>query len=136
MDFMAWTSDMSVGVMVLDEDHKKLVGIINQLHFGISAGHSREILEAVLDQLVDYTKFHFAREEELFARTNYLDAPTHKLEHDHFVRQIMDLQERANKAPVSMLNMELMGFLRHWLVAHIQGSDKKYGPLLNAHGVY
>ena len=54
MEFMTWTSDLSVGVEVLDDDHKKLIGIINQLHYGITAGHDREVLEAVLNELVEY----------------------------------------------------------------------------------
>lgn len=136
MDFMTWTNEMSVGVTVMDNDHKKLIGMINQLHYGITAGHSREILMAVLDQLVDYIKFHFAREEEMFAKTNYLDAAAHKKEHDSFVNRIMNLQARVNRAPVAMLNLELMGFLRNWLISHIQGSDKKYGPRFNAHGIF
>ena len=136
MDFMTWTNEMSVGVMAMDDDHKKLVGMINQIHYGITVGHSREILMAVLDQLVNYIIFHFAREEEMFARTNYLDATAHKMEHDSFINRIMDLQERVNKAPVAMLNLELMSFLRNWLITHILGSDKKYGPGLNAHGIF
>ena len=48
MEFMTWTSDLSVGVAVLDDDHKRLIGIINQLHYGIKAGHDRDVLEAVL----------------------------------------------------------------------------------------
>ncbi len=136
MDFMTWTTDMSVGVTVLDDDHKKLMGIINQLHYGIKAGHSREVLEAVLGQLVDYTKFHFGREEELLVKTEYLAVSAHKAEHDNFINRISNLQTRIKTAPVVMLDLELMNFLSNWLITHIQGSDKKYGPRLNAHGIF
>ena len=43
--FMSWTPEMSVGIQVMDEDHKQLVSIINQLHDGILAGHKRDVLE-------------------------------------------------------------------------------------------
>ncbi|MGA2276192.1 MAG: bacteriohemerythrin [Terracidiphilus sp.] len=133
---MTWTSDLSVGVEVLDDDHKKLMGIINQLHFGITSGHKKEVLASVLDELVEYTKFHFAREEAFFLQTNYLASSSHKLEHETFIKRISNLQTRFKNTPVAMLDLELMSFLRNWLVTHIQGSDKQYGPRLNAHGIF
>jgi hemerythrin len=136
MAFMTWTSNLGVGVSELDDDHKKLIEIINELHDGISAGHKKEQLTSVLDHLVEYTKYHFAKEEKLFVKTSYLAAPTHKMEHESFVGRISNLQERLKVSPVAMLDLELMSFLRNWLVTHIQGSDKKYGPRLNAHGIH
>jgi hemerythrin len=134
MEFMTWTPDLSVGVKVLDDDHKKLIGIINQLHFGIMAGHKREILGAVLDQLVDYARLHFAREESLLARSDYPDLVAHKLEHQKFMAQIANVRERYITAPARSLDMELMILLSDWLVTHIEGTDKQYGPIMNAHG--
>lgn len=136
MEFMTWTSDLSVGVEILDGDHKKLIGIINQLHFGIAAGQDKEILVAILGELVDYTKFHFTREEEMLFEAGYTATPAHVVEHEKFIRRISNLQERVKSAPVAMLNAELMDFLRGWLYSHILVSDKKYGPSLNAYGLY
>jgi hemerythrin-like metal-binding protein len=136
MEFMTWTSDLSVGVEVLDGDHKRLIGIINQLHYGIRAGHDRQILEAVLDELVDYTRFHFTREEEMLLKAGYTATPAHMMEHEKFIDQISKLQKRIRSAPVAMLDLELMDFLRDWLFSHIKVSDKKYGTHLNAHGLY
>jgi hemerythrin len=135
MAFMAWTKEISVGVTMMDDDHKKLIDIINELHDGIVAGHKKEILAAVLDKLVDYTKFHFTKEEELLLKTKYLAVSSHKLEHASFVSRITNLQDRFKSAPVVMLDLELMSFLRNWLLTHIQGSDKKYGPRINASGI-
>jgi hemerythrin-like metal-binding protein len=136
MGFMTWTEDMSVGVFVLDNDHKKLIGIINQLHFGIMAGHKREILAAVLDHLVDYAKSHFAREEALLLRAKYPDSAEHKLDHERFVNEIALLRERFKSAPAAEIDQELMEFLSNWIVMHVQVSDKLYGPRLNARGIY
>lgn len=132
--FMTWTPEMSVGVGALDDDHKVLIGIINELHDGIVAGHKKEILASVLDHLVEYTKFHFAKEEELLEKCNFQATQNHKMEHASFVSRMTNLQERLKTAPVAMLDLELMSFLRNWLVTHIQGSDRKYGPRLNACG--
>lgn len=135
MAFITWTKEMSVSVTVLDEDHKKLIEIINQLHDGISAGHKKEILASVLDELAKYTKFHFDREEEFFAKSNYLSTTAHKMEHSGFISRLSNLQERFKSTPIAMLDLELMSYLRNWLLMHIQGSDKKYGPHLNGCGI-
>jgi hemerythrin len=135
MNFIIWTNDMGVGVVALDDDHKKLIGIINQLHFEMEEGHDKKVLGAVLDQLVDYAKSHFAREESLLFQAEYPDAPEHKMEHERFIREIASLRERFASAPAATLDMELLGFLRNWLDNHVEGTDKKYGPFLNARGI-
>ena len=136
MEFMTWTSDLSVGVEVLDEDHKKLIGIINQLHFGITAGHDRAILEAVLNELVGYIKFHFAREEGMLIEASYKATLADMREHERFIAEISSLQMRIKTSSVGMLDLELMDFLRDWLFSHIKVSDKQYGASLNAFGLH
>jgi hemerythrin len=133
--FMTWTEKMSVGVTVLDDDHKKLVDIINELHDGIMAGHKKEILGAVLQHLVEYTKEHFAREEELFTNAGFSGALMHKSEHHAMIAKISNVQTRYMSSSVIMLDLELMAFLQNWLVNHIQGSDKKYRSCLNGKGI-
>ena len=133
---MSWTSDLSVGVAALDDDHKRLIGIINQLHFGITAGHDKEVLETVLDELVEYTRFHFGREEEMLIKAGYTSTPEHVNEHEQFIRRISRVQERLKSVPPAVLDFELMDFLRAWLFSHILVSDKQYGPRLNAFGLY
>ena len=136
MEFMTWTSDLSVGVAALDEDHKKLIGIINQLHFGITAGHDRKILEVVLGELVDYIKFHFAREEAMLIKAGYVATASHMADHEKFIGEILSVQERIKTSPIVLLDLELMGFLRDWLFSHIRVTDKQYGPELNAAGLH
>lgn len=136
MEFMTWTSDLSVGVASLDDDHKRLVGIINQLHYGIKAGHDQAVLAAVLNELMDYTRFHFEREEDMLVKAGYVAATAHMMEHERFIQQISKVQARLKSSPVASLDLELMDFLRDWLFSHILVSDKKYGPRLNAFGLY
>jgi len=125
---------MSVGVAVLDDDHKKLVGMLNQLHDGMAAGRSRATLGKVFDELVDYTKTHFAREEQFFAETGYPAAEAHKKQHDELTMRVMDLQTRYNNGALT-LSKEVMNFLKDWLAYHIKGHDQEYGPHLNAKGI-
>ena len=135
MPLMTWTEKMSVGVGVIDTDHQKLVSMVNELYDGIQAGKGKEKLGPVLDALVDYTKMHFAREEKFFAQTVYPDAPAHKKEHEALTKQVADVQAKFKAGATSTLSLEVMNFLKNWLITHIQGSDKKYGPHLNQKGV-
>ena len=133
MPLMTWTDKLGVGVKVLDDDHKRLIDLLNQLDDGMKKGKGKETLGKVLDGLVSYTKFHFAREEEFFAKTGY-PAATHKKEHDDLVKQVLDLQARYKSGELA-LSLATVDFLKNWLINHIQGTDQKYGPHLNAKGI-
>jgi len=132
---MTWNENMSVGVKVLDEDHKRLVAMINELHDGLKAGHGKDALGKILDTLISYTKSHFAREEQFFARTGYPNSAVHKKEHDDLTRQVLEVQAKFKGGATTGLSLEVMAFLKNWLTNHIQGSDKKYGPYLNSKGI-
>ncbi|MBI3644598.1 MAG: bacteriohemerythrin [Acidobacteriales bacterium] len=136
MPLMTWTDKLSVGIKAIDDDHKKLVSMVNELYGGIVAGHGKETLGKVLDELVNYTKFHFAREEGFFAKTGYPAAAAHKKEHDDLTKQVLDVQAKYKSGALATLSLEVMNFLKNWLVNHIQGSDQKYAPHLNAKGIH
>ncbi len=135
MPLMTWNEKMSVGVAVIDAEHKKLVGMLNDLYDGVQAGKAAEALGKVLDGLISYTAAHFRHEEELFAKTGYPAATAHKKEHDDLTRQVLDVQAKYKAGISGTLSLEVMTFLKNWLVTHIQGSDRSYGPHLNANGV-
>jgi hemerythrin len=136
MPLMTWTEKLSVGVGVLDEDHKKLVGMLNGLYDAMQAGHGKDSLGRILNELVQYTKFHFAREEKLFAQTGYAGAVPHKQEHDALTHQVLDVQQKYAAGATATLSLDVMQFLKNWLISHIQGSDQKYRPHLNAKGIH
>jgi hemerythrin len=136
MPLMTWTPKLSVGVAVLDEDHKKLVGMVNELYDAMQAGHGKESLGPILDRLVDYTKVHFAREEKLFGQTGYPEAVPHKQQHDALTRQVLDVQRKYAAGAAATVSLEVMHFLRDWLIKHIQGTDQKYRSHLNAKGIH
>jgi len=70
-----------------------------------------------------------------FARTAYPAAAAHKKEHDDLTKQVLDVKKKFQEGATATLSMEVLNFLRKWLLNHIQGSDKKYGPHLNAKGI-
>jgi hemerythrin len=135
MPLLDWNDRMSVGVSVIDAEHKTLVTMLNALHDGMQAGKAKETLGKVLDELIAYTASHFAHEERLFAQTGYPAADAHAAEHKALTKQALDVQAKYKAGATTVLSMEVINFLRNWLVNHIQGSDKKYGPHLNAKGI-
>lgn len=132
---MHWTDNYSVGVGSIDADHKKLVGMVNDLFDGVKEGHGIETVGRVLDGLIAYTVEHFNREEHYFAQTSYPDAAAHKAEHEDLKKQVLEIQAKL-KAGNNTVTLETMGFLKNWLINHIQGTDKKYTEHLNSHGIH
>lgn len=134
MVFMTWNEQLKVGIDVIDDDHRKLVELINELHDGMMAGCNREALGSILDRLVSYTRLHFAREEEFFARTGYLDA-AHKKAHADLMAQMIDLTAKFKGELLAAPSPLIMDFLKDWLNDHILGSDKKCAAHLNSMGI-
>lgn len=135
MASMQWNETLSVGVKTLDDDHKKLVDMINELVDGITSNRRQEALSQVLDNLIHYTRFHFRREEEYLTRTGYSATDHHIKKHRELIRQVTDLQARFKSGGPSLLSLEVMKFLTEWLTHHIMVEDKSYRAHLNAHGI-
>lgn len=135
MPLIVWSEKLSVGIKSIDDQHKKLVALLNQLHDGMMAGKGKEVVGNVLKGLVDYTANHFRYEEELFARTGYADAAAHKKDHAELVRQVVAIQKKYEQTGPAVITIQVMNFLKDWLTAHILGTDMKYGPHLIAKGI-
>lgn len=134
MTLITWKDSYSVNITEVDNQHKKLVGLINNLHDAMISGKAREVMSRILSELVDYTVSHFATEEKLFDQYHYPETVLHKQQHSDLVEQVGALQKKF-EAGERVLTIDVMNFLRDWLQDHIVGSDKKYGPYLNSKGV-
>ena len=130
MPFFDWTPALSVGVTTFDEQHKKLIDLINTLHEAMKSGQGRDRLEATLTALKDYTVYHFEAEERAMTQHGYPDLEGHRREHGTFITQIqgMDLGRE------DITTIDIMEFLKGWLTTHIQGTDQKYSPFLRSKG--
>jgi hemerythrin len=134
MALITWNQTFSVKVKQFDDQHIKLVDMINELYDAMKAGKGNETVGRILRELVSYTVTHFADEEQLLSRHDFFDLEAHKSEHDQLSRQVMDLQQKF-EAGQAILTLNVMMFLKDWLMKHIQGDDKKYGDYLNDRGV-
>ncbi len=130
MPLMEWNDKLSVGVDAIDSDHKHLVGLVNELHDAMKAAKGKEVLGKVLDGLITYTKTHFGREEVEMAKHAYPKASEHIREHTNLTKQVLDVQAKFKAGNNAVLSMEVMAFLRDWLLKHIQASDKALGDFL------
>lgn len=133
---LSWTPNMSVGVAVFDEDHRRIVDLVNELHDAIEAGHSSQALGVVIDKLLDYACTHCRREEALFDQTGYPEAAEHRKEHEALYATAAGMKDRFQHDSSSRFALEVMNYMYGWLVHHIQGSDKLYAPHLNAAGIH
>jgi hemerythrin len=135
MPLIVWTNHMSVGVKLLDNDHKRLALLINQLHDGLMAGLPKPALERVFEKLVSYTRIHHAQEEQLLVETGFQGSATHKQEHDSTIERAVELQMRFMSSEGLGSELEIVSHLRNWLFRHIQGSDQKFVSHLKAKGI-
>ena len=134
MALMAWSPAFSVKIKKFDDQHMKLVAMVNELHDAMKEGKGHEILGNILNGLITYTATHFADEEKLLAQHYYPELAQHKAIHAELVKQVLELQGKF-KSGQAILTLSVMIFLKDWLVKHIQGDDKKYGVYLNSKGV-
>ncbi|HDS16173.1 MAG TPA: bacteriohemerythrin [Proteobacteria bacterium] len=134
-DLMPWSSSFENGVAEFDRQHHRLVALVNELYKAMKRGESRDVAGQVLDELVDYTNTHFADEERLMVECKYPDYDRHVALHRDLVAKVVDFQKKF-KAGQSTLSLDLLTFLKDWLIGHIKGVDRKYGPFFNGKGVF
>lgn len=113
---MAWTTrsqPYSVGLAYVDAQHQQWIAILNRLHAAMREGNALEIQGKLLQELVAFSRAHFANEEFMLQRRNYPSLSAHRQLHIAFNRQVSDLQIQMNAD--SSLTLEVMDLLRGWL---------------------
>lgn len=124
-----WSDIYSLGITELDEQHKKIVDIINSLHEAIGAGRDREILSQSLQDLINDAETHFKYEEDLLKAHAYPDVDAHKALHGQLAGQVLDMQKGYQNRQID-LSVEMTIYLKNWLSDHILRIDQKFIPYL------
>ena len=127
--YWKWDPSLSVGLDVIDNQHRRIVEYINELNSAMHE-HAREKVGEVIDQMVDYTVTHFAFEEKLMEKAGYKLLPEHQAVHRAFTRQMHDYKKRFTAG--EDVTRELLSALRIWLTNHIKRDDKDYSPSVKA----
>jgi methyl-accepting chemotaxis protein len=133
-EYMPWSNDLVLGVALQDEDHKRLVMLINELHAAMRQRGGREAMRQVLVELVKYTQYHFTREERLMVDHGYPRHEQHHKYHEGFVQKVDDFMRKFENESAS-LSIETMAFLKDWLRDHICERDRHVAGYLNTVGV-
>ena len=127
---MVWQDDLNTGIKVIDNQHRRIVDMINHLHDAVERGDRRE-LNDILDELVDYTLSHFTFEESLMEDAGYEFSRAHKRVHEVFVKRVSEYQLRFRAS--EDIAQELLHTLSHWLFNHIRNDDKAIVDAVRRH---
>jgi hemerythrin-like metal-binding protein len=131
---MEWQDNFSVNIREIDQQHQKLVGMINALHEAMLAHKGSEAHKTIINGMVDYASVHFKTEEDYMARFGFPGSAAHQLEHKGFTEKALELKERASRDGF-ILTLEILNFLRDWLQHHILDTDKRYSTFFNERGL-
>ncbi len=122
--FFLWTSAFHVGDGQLDQEHWILGERLNQLHEALKVHRNKAAAEQILQAFLQETRVHFVHEEQRLLAANYPDSEAHIAQHSKLLAELQDMVNRHQQGAVSSL--VLLGFLKDWLVWHLQQSDRKY----------
>ena len=135
MALISWTDDLSVNVKEIDDQHKKIVDMMNDLNDAMSQGKGKDVIGKIISGLADYATEHFALEERYFDKFQYPGTLLHKRSHQAFVEKVSEFYNDYQSGNVR-LSVDVRIFLKDWLINHIQIEDKKYTRCFNKNGIY
>jgi len=135
MVFATWTEDLSVGVREIDEQHRILLTVINDLHEAVLSGKGREVSEALFDELANYVTANFGTEEKLMEAHGYPQYESHRRAHDGFTGKVRELRARCFD-DAACASVEALEYLKAWIINHDVRIDKELGLFLNGLGIH
>ncbi len=125
MEIINWKNEFSVGVQEMDDQHKKLIGMINRL---IEEQHTLtdpKTIAELLTDMTDYAQIHFRAEEYLMAEYGYDRKSQQEEQHKAFIDKTISFYSVSDLGP-NILSEALLDYLSIWLVNHILKEDMKY----------
>tara|TARA_B100001964_G_C14063743_1_gene522610 strand:- start:372 stop:773 length:402 start_codon:yes stop_codon:yes gene_type:complete len=129
-----WEDKFSVGISEIDEEHKKLIGILNKAVFANEHNdNTAETLE-LLGNMIEYSRKHFSTEEAYMLEFKFPEYELHKDEHLDFTAKTIRNYHNFVSGDYQITN-EVLEYLKQWLVNHIQVTDKKYIECFKKNGL-
>ncbi len=128
MPYCEWSESMSVGVSLLDADHRILAGHISRLQQDLRDGADPEALEQLFDGLIALIEFHFFREAKVMEICGFPDARAYQEERAEFIRYIYKWHDRHLRGSDSPITIELLHYLKSWFNHHVLIWDMAYKP--------
>lgn len=132
--YVTWKDEYNVNVKLIDDDHKRLMNLINSLKMAVRYHTGETFEKQAMDELAKYTKVHFAREEKVMRDHSYPGYEAHKAQHDAMIERVAgygkDYEERGHDAIV-----DLAPLVKDWLINHIYKVDQEYATFLREKGL-
>jgi len=128
--YFPWKDEYSVGIRLIDNDHKELFETVNELHAIIEDDLDWAAIREITNRLVRYVQEHFEREEHLMAEYWYPGLAQHRQLHHNFVRLVFAIRKIEAEAPQRLDPKKLLALLEGWLQRHIMKADREYLPYL------
>jgi hemerythrin len=136
MEKAQWSEELSVGVPVIDEQHKTMLRRISDLSDAVRALKGPGEIVSTLSFLIDYTDLHFSTEEGHMMENGYPGLDEHKAKHEEFNRTLAGLEDDfKEEGATTALADSINKLLGNWLVSHIQDVDQRFGDFLRAKGI-
>lgn len=129
MAIFEWDEKLSTGIPLIDEQHKKLVSFVNELHDAMRQRKAKEVLGKILGELKQYTVYHFSTEERAFEKFGYERAGEHAAAHAALIRKLDELVGKYERGEIA-ISIDILDFLIDWVRTHIMKEDQLYVPLL------
>lgn len=135
MALFDWDESFSVNINKIDQQHKHLVKMINDLYRSLLSDNPQESMDDILDRMLLYATFHFQDEEAMMQEHGYPWYQSHKQKHEEFVEKTLEYLEKFRAGELKP-STEIVNYLKKWLKEHIMGVDKDYSAYLNDRGVH
>ena len=130
MQPIQWNEEFKIDVQEIDEQHKVLLEIFNQIVASVEKKNEWEKTSSIVDSLIHHAYRHFATEERYMIKHQYPDLPVHIDQHLDFIKKVTTLsQEVKDKDPDKQ--KEMVAFLAKWYYDHVLVIDKKYSQYLD-----
>ncbi|MCA8909249.1 MAG: hemerythrin family protein [Rhodospirillaceae bacterium] len=125
----SWSADLELGNPSMDDDHKQLVMLVNELEYSVDHRRSSDVIRAQFEDLMTVADRHFCHEERMMRQAGYPDFRGHKKLHDDLTRDLHTLMRQiaSGEGEVSHTTIE---WLKGWVGGHIRGEDRKLAKFL------
>ncbi len=126
IDVFPWNENFNTGLAKIDEQHRRLVQLLNLLASHMAFQSDIPALNVIFHELADYAVYHFQTEEDVWRQYLKEDslAAKHKKEHDNFISTVLSLKAKGDTGSVDSMIEEVLSFLVRWLASHILENDK------------
>jgi hemerythrin len=128
-DFVTWEERYALGIPFIDQQHKELLRLTNQLFTACQGGTANEMFRETIKAMVKYVAEHFGAEEAMMERIKFPELAEHKKEHESFVQKVLE-DVRNFEAGRSFVPNAFVRFLKEWVLTHIAMTDKKYADYI------